>query len=128
MTYRYEDLTKKGFIKVRMKRSMHNRLLPNRKQRFGALIEYYYNPETNVVEAQYLHHVWYKVLLVLVLFLPAVLIQGLPSAIKDTGDLIHERERGRFSSDRWWLDGDHTSDGDLETFLAKAVKDKGENK
>lgn len=128
MTYKYEDLREKGFVKIRMKRSMHNRLLPNRKQRFGALIEYYYNPETNIVEAQYFHHLWYKVLMILVLFLPAVLMQGLPSAIKDTGDLIHERKRGRFSSDRWWLDTDHTTDGELETFLAKAVKEKGENK
>lgn len=122
--YEYKDLTRQGFIKVRMKRSMHNRLLPNRKQKFGALIEYYFNPETNIVEAQYFCQWWYKIPLIIVLFLPAVLMNGLPSAVKDTGDLIHERKRGRFSSDRWWLNGDHTSDGELEAFLKKAVDKK----
>lgn len=125
--YKYEDLREKGFIKVKMKRSMHNRLLPNRKQKFGALIEYYYNPETNIVEAQYFCSWWYKILLIGVMFLPSILIQGLPDTIKDSGDLIHQRKRGRFSSDRWWLNSDHTSDGELEAFLAKVVEKQGGN-
>lgn len=125
--YKYQDLREKGFIKVKMKRSIHNRLLPNRKQKFGGLIEYYYNPETNIVEAQYFCSWWYKVVLIGIMFLPSILIQGFPSTIKDTGDLIYQRKRGRFSCDRWCLSGGHTSDGELEAFLAKVVKKQGGN-
>lgn len=53
MTYRYIDPREKGFIKISVNRRQHNQMLPNRKQRIGARIEYYIHPETMTFEAQY---------------------------------------------------------------------------
>lgn len=128
MTYEYEDLVEKGFIKVNVGRSLHNKMFPKRKQKFGSLIEYYYNPDKNIVEIQYFLHWWYKALLIIFLFLPSIFIQGIPETIKDTGNLVYERKRGKFVADRWWLNEDKPVDERLTSLLDKAVKDKGEKK
>jgi len=128
VTYEYEDLTKEGFIKVNVGRRLHNKMFPKRKQKFGSLIEYYYNPDKNIVEIQYLLHWWYKALLIIFLFLPSIFIQGIPETIKDTGNLVYERKRCKFVAERWWLNEDKPVDERLTSLLDKAVKDKGEKK
>lgn len=95
-------------------------MLPRRKQRFGAKIEYYWHPEKNILEAQYFCSVWWKVILILVMFIPAIFMQGLPETIRETGNLIHERERGKLGADRFFLNRQKTSDGELENFISKS--------
>ena len=98
-------------------------MLPNRKQRFGAKIEYYFEPESQIFEAQYFTSVWMKVLLIVVMFLPAIFMQGVPETFRDIGDLIHQRERGKFTADRWFLKHDKTTDGLLEGYIGKKLRE-----
>lgn len=123
MTYKYENLCEKGFVRIPVSRAMHNKMLPNRKQRFGSKIEYYFHPESQIFEAQYFTSAWMKVLLIAVMFLPAIVMQGVPKTIRDTGDLIHQRERGRFSSDRWFLKHNKTTDGALEGYINQKLRE-----
>ncbi|MEI9740449.1 hypothetical protein V5031_22130 [Enterobacter kobei] len=122
MTYKYENLCDKGFVRIPVSRAMHNKMLPNRKQRFGAKIEYYFEPESQIFEAQYFTAGWIKIPLIVVMFLPAIVMQGVPETIRDIGDLIHQRERGKFTSDRWFLQHDKTTDGELEGYIAKKLQ------
>ncbi|EJS0970467.1 hypothetical protein NW995_002463 [Salmonella enterica] len=121
MAYKYENLCDKGFVKIPVSRRKHNKMLPNRKQRFGAKIEYYYHPDTQIFEAQYFCSVWMKVLLITFMFIPAIIMQGVPETIRDIGDLIYERKRGKFSSDRWFLKHDKTTDGALECHIRNVI-------
>lgn len=123
MTYKYENLCEKGFVRIPVSRAMHNKMLPNRKQRFGAKIEYYFEPESQIFEAQYFTSVWMKVLLIVVMFLPAIFMQGIPETFRDIGDLIHQRERGKFTADRWFLKHDKTTDGLLEGYIGKKLRE-----
>ncbi|ENZ4270129.1 hypothetical protein ACGKJO_005236 [Klebsiella pneumoniae] len=125
MTYKYENLCEKGFVLIPVSRAMHNKMLPNRKQRFGAKIEYYFEPESQIFEAQYFTSAWMKVLLIVVMFLPAIVMQGVPRTIRDIGDLIHQRERGKFSSDRWFLKREKTTDGALESYIDQKLREVG---
>lgn len=122
MTYKYVNPCEQGFVRIPITRKQHNRLLPNRKQKFGAKVEYYYLTENNIIEAQYFCSWWMKAILITVMFFPAILMQGVPETIRDIGNLIHERERGKFSADRWHLNQQHTTDGELEAFIAAAIK------
>lgn len=121
VTYKYENPCEKGFVRIPVSRAIHNRLLPNRKQRFGAKIEYYFDPESQIFEAQYFTSAWMKVLLIIVMFLPAVIMQGVPQTIRDIGDVIHQRERGKFTSDRWFLKHNKTTDGALEDYIGQQL-------
>jgi len=123
VTYKYENLCEKGFVRIPVSRAMHNKMLPNRKQRFGAKIEYYFEPESQIFEAQYFTSVWMKVLLIVVMFLPAIFMQGIPETFRDIGDLIHQRERGKFTADRWFLKHDKTTDGLLEGYIGKKLRE-----
>ncbi|CAH3992444.1 hypothetical protein AI2688V1_5125, partial (plasmid) [Enterobacter cloacae] len=123
VTYKYENLCEKGFVRIPVSRAMHNKMLPNRKQRFGAKIEYYFEPESQIFEAQYFTSVWMKVLLIVVMFLPAIFMQGVPETFRDIGDLIHQRERGKFTADRWFLKHDKTTDGLLEGYIGKKLRE-----
>lgn len=105
MGYKYVNPTEKGFIYVKVSRRQHNKMLPNRKQRFGAKVEYYFHPESLKFEAHYLCSVWMKVVLIAAMFIPAIIMQGFPETIKDTMNLILERKRGKFSCDEWRLAG-----------------------
>ena len=125
MTYKYENLCEKGFVRIPVSRAMHNKMLPNCKQRFGAKIEYYFEPESQIFEAQYFTSAWMKVLLIVVMFLPAIVMQGVPKTIRDTGDLIYQRERGKFSSDRWFLEHNKTTDGALEGYIDQKLREVG---
>lgn len=55
-------------------------------------IEYYFEPESQIFEAQYFTSAWMKVLLIVVMFIPAIVMQGVPETIRDIGNLIHQRE------------------------------------
>lgn len=121
MAYQYINPCEKGFIRIPVTRKQHNKMLPNRKQKFGAKIEYYWNPETNIFETQYFCSAWMKFLLITFMFLPSIIMQGLPETIRDTGNLIYERKRGKFSADRAWLNSQKTTDGELELFIKKYV-------
>lgn len=122
MAYIYESPCAKGYVKIPVSRRKHNSMLPNRKQRIGAVVEYYYHPVLNVLEAQYFCSLWMKVMLILVMFIPAIIMQGLPETIKDVADLIHERKRGKFSADRWHLNHQKTTDGKLEGYIKKEME------
>lgn len=122
MTYQYINPCDKGFVRVPVTRRQHNRLMPNRKQRFGAKIEYYWLPESGIFEAQYFCSAWMKAVLIIFMFIPAVFMQGIPETIRDTGDLIHERKRGKFSADRSWLKDER--DAELLHFINSKI---GEN-
>lgn len=61
-------------------------------------------------------------MLILVMFIPAIIMQGLPETIKDIADLIHERKRGKFSADQWHLNHQKTTDGKLESYIKKEMK------
>ena len=124
MSYEYINLCTKGFIRIPITRKQHNKLLPNRKQRFGAKIEYYWHPENNIFEAQYFCSTWFKVVLILTMFIPAVIMVGVPDAIRDTRNLICERKLGKFSRDRWWLNSQKTTDGKLESFIKDHINKK----
>lgn len=100
-------------------------MLPNRKLRFGAKIEYYWHPEYNIFEAQYFCSSWMKALLVLFMFTPLVFMHGFPEAIRDIGNLIYERERGKFSADTWHLNWQKTTDGELEAFISQSANKSG---
>lgn len=117
MSYQYENLCDKGFIRIPVTRRQHNRMLPNRKQQFGAKIEYYWHPEKHIFEAQYFCSAWMKVLLIVTMFLPAIFMNGFPETLRDTGNLIHERKRGKFSADRSFLNNGKTVDRELESFI-----------
>lgn len=104
MTYKYVSPTEKGYIRIPVSRRQHNRFVPTRKQPFGGKVEYYWHPETNHLEAQYFCSTWMKVLLITVMFIPSVIMQGVPETIRDIGNLIHERKRGKFGCDRWRID------------------------
>lgn len=121
MTYKYVNPCDEGFIRIPVSRRQHCRLLPNRKQQFGAKVEYYWHPEKKIFEAQYFCTWWMKVFLIVVMFLPAIVMQGVPETIRDIGDLIHERERGGFSADRSFLNHQKTTDGTLEAFISEAM-------
>lgn len=121
MAYKYVNPCEKGFIRIPVTRKQHNKILPNRKQKFGAKVEYYWHPEANIFEAQYFCSAWMKFLLITFMFLPAIVMQGLPETIRDTGDLIYERKRGKFSADRTWMNSQKTTDGELELFIKKYV-------
>lgn len=121
MVYKYKNPCDDGFIRIPVTRRQHNKMLPNRKQRFGTKIEYYWHPEKNILEAQYFCSAWWKVILILVMFIPAILMHGLPETIRDTGNLIHERERGKFGADRFSLNRQKASDGELEDFISKSL-------
>lgn len=123
MTYQYIDPREKGFIKIPVNRRQHNQMLPNRKQRIGAKIEYYIHPETMIFEAQYFCSTWMKVVLIVFMFFPAIIMQGLPETIRDIGDLIYERKRGNFSCDRWFLKHDKTTDGQLEKYVKQKLRE-----
>ncbi|MGC1098518.1 hypothetical protein WKH53_14470 [Pantoea agglomerans] len=103
MSYEYINPCEKGFIRVFVTRRQHNKLIPNRKQKFGVKIEYYWLPERRIFEAQYFCSLWMKTVLIVFMFFPAVFMQGIPETIRDIGDLLHERKRGKFSADRSWL-------------------------
>lgn len=104
MTYKYVSPTEKGYIRIPVSRRQHNRFVPTRKQPFGGKVEYYWHPETNYLEAQYFRSLWMKVILITVMFIPSVIMQGVPETIRDTANLIHERKRGKFGYDRWRID------------------------
>lgn len=125
MTYKYENLCEKGFVRIPVSRAMHNKMLPNRKQRFGAKIEYYFEPESQIFEAQYFTSAWMKVLLIIVMFFPAIVMQGVPETIRDIGDLIYQRKRGKFTSDRYFLKHDKTTDGVLEGYIDHKLREVG---
>lgn len=125
VTYKYENLCEKGFVLIPVSRAMHNKMLPNRKQRFGAKIEYYFEPESQIFEAQYFTSAWMKALLIFVIFIPAIVMQGVPETIRDIGDLIHQRERGKFTCDRWFLAHDKTTDGVLEGYIYQKLREVG---
>jgi hypothetical protein len=97
-------------------------MLPNRKQRIGAVIEYYFHPEMNTLKAQYFCSWWAKALLIVVMFMPAMLMQGFPETWRDVADLVHERKRGKFSEDQWHLNHEKTTNGKLERFIKKAME------
>ncbi|EML5942876.1 hypothetical protein BEH70_15575 [Citrobacter freundii] len=122
MAYVYESPCEKGYMKIPVSRRNHNSMLPNRKQKIGAVVEYYYHPGINALEAQYFCSLWMKVVLILVMFIPAIVMQGLPETIKDVADLIHERKRGKFSADNWHLNHQKTTDGKLEGYIKKAME------
>lgn len=103
MSYAYTNPCEKGFIRIPVTRSQHNKLIPNRNQKFGEKVEYYWLPESRIFEAQYFYSFWMKAALIIFMFIPAVFMQGIPETMRDIGDLIHERKRGRFSADRSWL-------------------------
>ena len=103
MSYKYINPTEKGFVYVKVSRRQHNKMVPNRKQRLGAKVEYYFHPESLKFEAHYFCSLWMKVAIIAIMFMPAILMQGFPETIKDTMDLIHERKRGKFSCDEWRL-------------------------
>lgn len=117
MGYKYENPCSKGFIRIPVTRRQHNKMLPNRKQRFGAKVEYYWHPEDNIFEAQYFCSTWMKVIMIIFMTIPAILMQGIPETIRNIGDLIHERSRGKFSADRSFLNHQKTTDGELEKFI-----------
>lgn len=119
MAYQYTNPCEKGFVRVPVTRRQHNRLLPNRKQRFGAKVEYYWLAESGIFEAQYFCSIWMKIVLIIFMFIPAVVMQGLPETIRDIGDLIHERKRGKFSADRSWLKDDR--DAELLEFINSKI-------
>lgn len=101
MIYKYISPTEKGYIRIPVSRRQHNRFVPTRKQPFGGKVEYYWHPETSWFEAQYFCSLWMKVILITVMFIPSVIMQGVPETIRDIGNLIHERKRGKFSADSW---------------------------
>lgn len=104
MTYKYVNPTEKGYIRIPVSRRQHNRFVPTRKQRFGVKVEYYWHPETNYLEAQYFCSLWMKAILIVVMFIPSVVMLGVPETIRDIGNLIHERKRGKFRYDKWRID------------------------
>ncbi|PKB90934.1 hypothetical protein A8A01_03240 [Ewingella americana] len=124
MSYQYVSPCEKGFIRIPVTRKQHNRLLPNRKQKFGAKVEYYWHAETNIMEAQYFCSWYMKFLLITVMFFPSILMSGAPETIRDIGNLIHEKKRGKFSCDRWFLNHQQTTDGKLEEFIKSQTKVK----
>ncbi|RRW77643.1 hypothetical protein EGJ48_03600 [Pantoea dispersa] len=119
MTYEYINPCEKGFIRVPVTRRQHNRLLPNCKQKFGAKVEYYWKQDGGIFEAQYFCSLWMKVVLIVFMFIPAVFMQGIPETIRDTGNLINERKRGKFSADRSWLKDDR--DAELLEFINSKI-------
>ncbi|HHA1718944.1 TPA: hypothetical protein ACOEGC_004642 [Enterobacter kobei] len=123
MTYQYENLCEKGFVRIPVSRRKHNKMLPNRKRMFGEKIEYYFHPDMQILEAQYFCSAWMKVLIIAFMFIPAVVMQGVPETIRDIGDLIHERKRGKFSADRWFLKHDKTTDADLEAHIYQRLRE-----
>lgn len=124
MGYKYENPCSKGFIRIPVTRRQHNKMLPNRKQRFGAKVEYYWHPDDNIFEAQYFCSTWMKIILITFMIIPAILMHGIPETIRDTGNLIHERSRGKFSADRFFLNHQQTTDGELERFIKGASSNK----
>lgn len=122
MDYEYVNPCEKGFIRIPVTRRQHNKMLPNRRQKFGAKIEYYWHPENNIFEAQYFCSAWMKVFLIVAMFIPAIFMQGFPETIRDIGNLIHEKKRGKFSADRSWLNNQKTTDGELESFIKSYVE------
>lgn len=103
---------------------MHNKMLPNRKQRFGAKIEYYFEPESQIFEAQYFTSAWMKVLLIVVMFIPAIVMQGVPETIRDIGNLIHQREEEN-SRLIDFLKHNKTTDGALEGYIDQKLREVG---
>lgn len=124
MTYKYENLCEKGFVRIPVSRAMHNKMLPNRKQRFGAKIEYYFEPESQIFEAQYFTSAWMKVLLIVVMFIPAIVMQGVPETIRDIGNLIHQREEEN-SRLIDFLKHNKTTDGALEGYIDQKLQEVG---
>lgn len=123
MTYQYENLCEKGFVRIPVSRTKHNKILPNRKQRFGAKIEYYFHHDMQIFEAQYFISAWMKVLIIVFMFIPAIVMQGVPETIRDIGDLIYERKRGKFTADRWFLKHEKTTDGELEAHINQRLRE-----
>lgn len=124
MGYKYENPCSKGFIRIPVTRRQHNKMLPSRKQRFGAKVEYYWHPADNIFEAQYFCSAWMKVILITFMFIPAILMHGIPETIRDTSNLIHERRRGKFSADRFSLNHQKNTDGELERFIRCSLSNK----
>ncbi|AYH33257.1 hypothetical protein F6Q07_21920 [Pectobacterium parmentieri] len=122
MSYQYENLCEKGFVRIPVTRRQHNRMLPNRKQKFGAKIEYYWHPEKHIFEAQYFCSAWMKAFLIVIMFLPSIFMQGAPETIREVGNLIHERKRGGFGADRSFLNHGKTTDGELESFIKNHMR------
>ncbi len=125
MSYEYVNLCEKGFIRIPVTGRKHNKLIPMRKQKFGAKIEYYWLPDQNTFEAQYFCSAWMKIILITFMFIPAIFMQGIPETIRDTGNLIHERKRGKFSADRCQLRSGR--DDELLGYISSKLEDSCAN-
>lgn len=125
MSYEYVNLCEKGFILIPVTRRKHNKLIPMRKQKFGAKIEYYWLPDQNTFEAQYFCSAWMKIILITFMFIPAIFMQGIPETIRDTCNLIHERKRGKFSADRSQLRSGR--DDELLGYICSKLEDSCAN-
>lgn len=121
MEYIYKSPVESGFIRLKISRRHHNKLLPNRKKRIGAKIEYYYHKEENMLTIQYLTLNSFKAIIIPIMFLPSILMVGIPKTFKDITDLIYERKRGRFTCDDFFLNHEKTTDGALENFIAESI-------
>lgn len=122
MSYVYESPTVDGFIKIPVSVKKHNQLFPNRKRKFGARIEYYYLPKDGRLKIQYFTSTWAKVAIIALGFIPSIFMQGIPETLRDTTDLIHERKRGKFCEDGFWLKHGDKPHKELADHLAQCVE------
>jgi len=119
--YRYKNPQAEGYVKFIVPVKTHKKFFPKSVTRRGSLIEYYYNPETETLKIQRFTKAWARVLLILLLFIPAIFMQGIPETIKDTKELFFERKYGKFVEDIVFMN--YNDNADLEK-LVKAEYSK----
>lgn len=121
MEYIYESPVVRGYTRLLVSRRQHNKLFPNLKKRIGSKVEYYYSINDNTLIIQFFTSLPFKIFSIPIMFIPSILMRGIPETVTDIADVIHERKRGRFTEVIFFLNHEKTTDGALETFIAESI-------
>lgn len=113
--YTYKSPELEGYVKFVVPVKTHKKFFPKSGTRRGALIEYYYNPEKDTLKIQTFTKVWARVMLIILLFIPAIFMQGIPETLKDTKELFFERKYGKFVEHVIFMN--YNDNKDLEKFV-----------
>lgn len=113
--YTYKNPELEGYVKFVVPLKTHKKFFPECKYRRGSLIEYYYNPDKETLKIQTFTKVWARILFTVVLFIPAIFIQGLPETIKDTKTVFMQRKYGKFVEDTVFMK--YNDNKELEKFV-----------
>lgn len=101
MTYKYECPTKRGYRQVAISRKLHSKLFPKRQMAWNGRCEYFINEDKGHLIIHNLTN-RFAFSLGIAAFPVIVLLNGLANIkeiISEYSDVIHEKERGKFSSD-----------------------------